>query len=477
MRLLCVLFSLLALSGTNNPYDFIVGGREAGGERIRMAEPGISNPERGFRFEMLVGIEDSDKTENKWPFADYRDDGITVTQAYCYLTKYYDSPIAQSKLDALQKSFDRARRDGVKFLLRFAYQDDNHPAACPTIDRLEEHIAQLTPIIRKNIDVIYVLQAGWIGLWGEFHSDPFAYNSSPEVIARIAGATLELLPQNRSTMFRTMGYRKKCIEGAKSLGITIDTSRIGFFNDGTLANDTDGGTFSLSDDSDADFALVTSLSHSFPVDGECFWNSVPSYDIATGMNAIQRFCKHHYSTFSVVHGNSELEKKIYGAVDCWKSVQITPDSLRRIGVPVDENYFKCIPSPNAYEYIRDHLGYRIEAVDYSSHFRKNRFSGKIVLRNTGFSRPVNPRRIYLVLFDDSGHFTEIDTGVDARDLMPWEEVEIRLEGFAPSGHCKAALWMPDSEESLRNRPEYAVTIAFGTVPVVTCSYLLNVLGE
>mgnify|MGYP003306726506 CR=1 FL=1 len=61
--------------------------------------------------------------------------------------------------------------------------------------------------------------------------------------------------------------------------------------------------------------------------------------------------------------------------------------------------------------------------------------------------------------------------------MPWEEVEIQLQGTAPGPGCKAALWMPDPEASLHNRPEYAITIAYGATPLLIDGYLVNVPEE
>lgn len=452
-----------------NPYTFIVGGQEATGERIRMEHPGIANPERGFRFEMLVGVEGGEGTESAWPFDGYTDDGITVTQAYCYLTPYFDSDIAQSKLDALQKSFDRARESGVKFLLRFAYQDDAHRSSAPGLERILSHIEQLTPIVRSNIDVIYALQIGWVGMWGEFHSDPNFLPDDPKAVARIVDATLTMLPESRSTMMRRMDYRKRAVRGADSLGIRLDMMRVGFFNDGTLANPSDGGTFASSRDGNWEFDAVGTLGSFFPVDGECYWNSVATYERATAMAAIRRFYKHHYTTFSVVHGNSELERKIYGPIDCWKSVQVFPALLQKYGVPVDSLYFKQIEHPNGYEYIRDHLGYRIEVVSCKD--------GKVVLRNTGFSRPVNPRSIYLVLRKSDGSHLVTDTGVNARELQPWQDVSIDLAGLSDSEDATVALWLPDPEESLRLRPEYAITLAYGATPLVENGMLLNLIGE
>ena len=61
--------------------DFIAG-EKASQERIRVASDGLANPERGFRFEIKIGVENAPATESLWPFPEYRDDGIVMTQ-YC----------------------------------------------------------------------------------------------------------------------------------------------------------------------------------------------------------------------------------------------------------------------------------------------------------------------------------------------------------------------------------------------------------
>lgn len=450
-----------------------VGGEKATQKRIRVATQGLANPERGFRFEMTVGQEGG-PTESCWPFEDYHDDGVVVTQAYCYLKKYWDSPILQSKLDALQASFDRARREGVKFILRFAYEDDFNQKECPSLERILMHITQLEDIVRKNIDVIYTLQVGWIGMWGEFHSDPLKLDQDPQAIASVVNATLKMLPQNRSTMMRCMRYRT----AAKEANAQIDLSRVGFFNDGTLAGTTDGGTFKISYDGDPEFDMVTAESAHIPVEGELFWNSNLDLLSANALAAITRFVKHHYSTFSIVHSNSELDwTPVYGSIDGWKKTPFTANLLKAQGLPCDEKYFERNPVPSAYEYIRDHFGYRLETVRTEGRFSGREYKGKVVVRNVGFSRPVNPRPTYLVLYNKEGNAYEFPTGIDARSFETWEEVEVslvgRLPADAPAGDYQAALWLPDEEESIRYRPEYAITIAEGTQREVLDGRVLN----
>ncbi|GEM_PF-1209839 len=451
-----------------------IGGEKATQKRIRVATKGLANPERGFRFEMVVGQEIEGATESCWPFNDYRDDGVVITQAYCYLKDYWNRQISQSKLDALQASFDHARREGVKFILRFAYQDDYNQTACPSLARIIMHIRQLEDIIRKNIDVIYTLQIGWIGMWGEFHSDPLKLDQDPYAIASVVKATLKILPENRSTMMRCMRYRTK----AKDNKAEIDLNRVGFFNDGTLAGTTDGGTFSLAYDGDPEFDMVTKESAHIPIEGELFWNSNIDLLSANALTAITRFIKHHYSTFSIVHSNSELDwTPVYGSIDAWKNTPFTAGLLKAQGLPCDEKYFVRNPVPSAYEYIRDHFGYRLEAVSTQGEFVGKEYNGKIIVRNVGFSRPVNPRPTYLVLYNDEGIAYEFPTGIDAQFFEPWKEVEVALVGRlpdnAPNGIYHAALWLPDEEETIRYRPEYAITIAEGTQCEILDGRVLN----
>lgn len=446
-------------------------------KRLRVATEGLANPERGFRFEIKVGEEDGHTTEvgwPSWPFKDYRDDGIVMAQAYCYLRGYWNSPISQSGLDALQASFDRARRDGVKFVLRFAYQYEYNQPECPSLERILSHIEQLTDIVRRNIDVIYTLQTGWLGMWGEFHEATNKLDLDPKAVGAVVEATLKMLPENRSTMMRCMRYRTT----AKNANEKIDLSRVGFFNDGTLADVTDGGTFlKFAYDGDPEFDELTAGSAHFPVDGELFWSGEVDLLMSNALAAVTRFIKHHYTTFSVHHSNSELDRGAYGAIDAWKKTPFTASLLKAQNLPVDEKYFEKNPVISGYEYIRDHLGYRLEATRVEGSLTGKEYQGKIVVRNVGFSRPVNPRPTYLVLYNKKGAAYEFPTGTDARSFEPWEEVEVKLAGKlpdnAPAGPYFAALWLPDEEESIKYRPEYAITLAEGTQREVLGGRVLN----
>jgi hypothetical protein len=157
------------------------------------------------------------------------------------------------------------------------------------------------------------------------------------------------------------------------------------------------------------------------------------------------------------------------------------------GLPVTRTQF---------EYIQDHLGYRLELqsaripeqVKTGTEFRV-----EIELINRGFSRLHNPRPVCLTLMDRTGKVTELPvTGADPRQWQPFRPGDaefkpivdrITWSGNLPAtiqpGWQQIGLWLPDDVESLRRDPRYAVRVANRDVPWwtdVRGQYGINVLG-
>ncbi len=452
---------------------------------------GLANPERGYRFELKIGREAGDPVPKcmkggEWPFAAYAKDGVTVAQAYCYLDRYCDSSIPQSKLEALQASFDRARKDGVKFLLRFAYERDMSRLKGPTLARILMHIHQLTPAVKQNADVIYALQIGWVGAWGEFHSSAHGIENDVEAAAKVVQYTYDyMLPQNRFTMMRTMQWRENV---AKVLGTS--RTRIGLFNDATLADFHDSTTFMgdreelmklpwdellvrrYSVPGNPQFDELCRIGAHLPVDGELFWKDNVDWAHQNGLMALVRLRRHHYTTLSLVHGNSELDGgKGIGPIDTWRKTPVTAELLDSFQIPFDPAYFAGVPYRTAYEYIRDHLGYRLVAKSCTVTGGRVR----VTLHNHGFAAPINPRKAYFAVVGTDDHVKEIPTDVDCRTFNPEEDaiVEAAVPELKDGEHL--ALWLPDEDASIRLRPEYAIRLAGGAKVETRGGYLLNML--
>ena len=68
--------------------------------------------------------------------------------------------------------FNKLRELGKKAVLRFAYETAfmGRAGSGPTLEDVLRHMEQLKPFLAQNTDVIQVVQAGFIGAWGEWHS-------------------------------------------------------------------------------------------------------------------------------------------------------------------------------------------------------------------------------------------------------------------------------------------------------------------
>lgn len=128
-------------------------------------------------------------------------------------------------------------------------------------------------------------------------------------------------------------------------------------------------------------------------------------------------------------------------------------------LPMSDGYFESESGKHIwrsyYEYIRDHLGYRIELQSAKLDRENDRLKGEIRLINRGFSAPVNPRTVYLRLDNWA-----IALDCEIRKWYSGTEQILKIDAALPvSGSCRAGLWLPDESPVLRDIPEYAVRCA------------------
>ena len=422
--------------------------------------PGVPRLIRGNR---LTGLEFS---HGQWmDELDYfAYDGVTVAQSYVFLMKYQDGrDLPPEKLADIECFFRKLRESGAKALLRFAYELS--PAFDgPTGATILKHLSQLAPLIRANSDVIYVLQSGFIGKFGEWHNsfhhlqDDFAFHND------LFETVLEVLPPERRTMVRYPVIKQRLYGDAplteSEAFANTPRARIGHFNDGFLANETHGGTFGRDDSPHSpehDFAYLAAEGKFLPMDGELFWRDAAGHP-ALPTEAVRLLHKWHYDTLSFVHGNCAFEGKDGYSIDIWKRVPVDPLFLKDSGLPVPDGYFTDAEGRfvwrSYYEYIRDLLGYRIELQSLEYEISDGRMTGEITLANKGFSAPANPRPAFLKVGDEA-HLL-------ATDIRRWYSGETQVLSFdvpVPAAPCEIGLWMPDAAPSLSADPRYALRCA------------------
>ena len=163
----------------------------------------LVNPERGF-YGGAVDIFSASNPVKAATAKALRAEGKTLMYVGFYLTDFMKGDISQAYLDMVQKSLDALREAGIKCVLRFAYQNsESNKPWDPSVEITLRHVSQLKPILQKNADVIFVLQAGFVGVWGEwYYTDNFIMNPSSNADyqprRQLADALLDALPENES---------------------------------------------------------------------------------------------------------------------------------------------------------------------------------------------------------------------------------------------------------------------------------------
>lgn len=141
----------------------------------------LKNPQRGFRMETFVNVANlaqdyqvlqPDPTIRlKDCIAQYVPESPQLAQVYFYLTGYKNTPVIPDYgIQRIQAYFDYARQVHVQLLVRFAYQADMNGVGEAPQSVMLSHMRQLRTLLEANRDIIHVVQAGFLGAWGEWHS-------------------------------------------------------------------------------------------------------------------------------------------------------------------------------------------------------------------------------------------------------------------------------------------------------------------
>jgi hypothetical protein len=495
---------------------------------IRATDPqahiGLRNPERGWRNEIMINwglpsrqavpvVGEGEATPDAWlaEIERYAPFGMTLLQFYYYLDRWQDCDIPPDGLAHLEVQLAKVREAGCKVVLRFAYEKDMGGPAGGTCERILGHVDQLAPLIRRNADIIAVMQAGFVGAWGEWHSSKHRLQEDHEALSRIIAKVLEVLPADRMTQVRVPKYKRWCLEGAALKALVpvtaanahsgIPAARIGFNNDGFLAGKTCGGTWTeapfFSNPGNPEFDTMTAESPYLMVDGELFYSDQAGP--VDGLQAMQRLRLHHYTSLSLMHSYSEREGKPF-SIDRWMTEPLTEAQVTAAKLPLSDQYFRDVYGQalprTVFEYIRDHLGYRLEL--QRATFPATAAPGqtlplRVELTNRGFSAPHNPRPVFMVVVTPDNQV--IAQPIENADPRLWQPFAPGDAEFAPLTHTLTAelalpatlkpgwyrlgLWLPDASASLRHNPAYAVRLANGDTlwwsdPAQRCG--INLIG-
>lgn len=414
------------------------------------------NPERGFTEELggETMLTDNNnhvvQAEGDW-FFDPEDENYgdrqyqTLVMLMYYLGNYKTSELSSAILRGFDEDMQILRNHGFKCVLRFAYEWESKNDA--TLAYVKKHIASLKPYLAKNADVIYVLETGFVGQWGEWYYSKNFGNETQHLNSnrrQVLEAMLDACPANRFLLTRYAMIKTEFFGDTQALTSDdaftgTNRARIGHHNDAFLNDYGNDGTY---DDGHGKYtAMRNYISQEtlyVPNGGETnVENSTLATKVAKHDTTFAELRRFHWSFCG-----SQYSKKV---TDKWRN-NGTFDDMNRL------------------------LGYRFQLV--TATFPDAAQSGQSLqlnmqIRNVGCAPLYNERTAYIVCKSQDTEI-RLPLASDPRRWAPNNEVTtineaLTLPDTMPSGTYQLYLYLPDASPSIAADPRYAVRFANNNV--------------
>lgn len=218
----------------------------------------VLNPERGWYIARQTG------EASPWEFAGFKKANVSLVLLEAYLGDYLSKPLDSLKLTEIDHAFDLARGAGLSVMFRAAYDFNGKSNPEPAdFSIILNHIKQLGPVFRKHEDILFNIQAGFLGAWGEWHHSRYGDRRNPdgppdiEYQRQLVYALLDEAPESVTIALRRPEFIRNIADNSKSNGErgdhepvtraeafgTSGIARLSFHNDALMSDDTDMDTY------------------------------------------------------------------------------------------------------------------------------------------------------------------------------------------------------------------------------------------
>ena len=396
------------------------------------------NPERGW----YISRSTDDISINELDH--FRNSNVTVLMLKANLKDYLTGPLDSQKLDEIDHVFSLAQKAGLSVIFRAAYDFDGKNTPEPpdpdmSMSIILGHIKQLSPIFYKYEDILFNVQAGFLGPWGEWHHSRYGDPIKPEYQQKIVNALLEAVPESvtialrRPEFIRTAAGSSQPVTTAEAFG-TSKMARLAFHDDALMSDDTDMGTFVAKDyPRNTELAWVNKQTRYTPMAGET--NEVSRYNDSE--NAITLADLMNLQSLNIEYHPNVLKK--------WRSASHEGMS--------------------AFDFIGMKMGYRF-VVDSTEINTSDLYGGSLRINlkitNTGFGNLLKEKKFEIVLIKDKSTY-RATINEDARFWNKNDQISreyyFRLPAGIASGDWDVYLGLSSTFDSLAANPAYSVQFA------------------
>ncbi len=387
------------------------------------------NPERGFH--RYVKMEDMPSSA-----AGVVNAGFSLAIGIVEMAAFKTTALSTTFLNQYQAMFTAARNAGIKLILTHRYHNTHDLVSDPSQAIILQHLNQMLPIMNANADVIMNVHASYIGAYGEMYYSQ--HRDDVNFRRQLVHGLLNGLPSYIHVSLRYPAAKKQLYNMTvpNVVANPADAAlakRVSHWNDCFVSSSSDVGTnyqySTSSTPSDwRDFVGQEAKANALPIGGETCAVSLPFSACANTLVQLDR------QAWSYMNDNYNPDVK-----QGWKD-------------------------GGCYDEIRRNLGYRLKINEIKLPTQiasGSSFNLEMKMENVGYSAPVHPRPVKLVLFNASGAKYEFNLDQDPRN---WKKgihtisKSVALSGV-PSGQYNVALHLPDQASALQSRSVFSVRLA------------------
>ncbi len=374
----------------------------------------VCNPERGFYIQ--ADVTDIHTHEDGYePYYRLR----LLTLNLSGLEQGEDIP--DWKLQELRDALLTYRKQGMQVIFRAGYCFEEGAAAePPAFDYIENHCRQICEILNEYSDVVLVVQAGFIGPFGEWHTSPYM-KQTDENGKQLPIVLLHILTENLKEDIQVAVRSPMYLRAAMEDG--IPANRLCFHNDAFLASSTDMGTYE--DENYTREEELLWVQQSLP---EAFnGGETTNLSVYTKVeNAIEEMDALNISYLNRYYSQDVL--------DAWKKVTYGPQS--------------------AFTYINNHLGYRFSLRDItlqSEIYVNQDFGVSGYLRNSGFAKPREVFDLYVVWQGaDAEQFVLAEAVFEGEDTLAFQSFAQISEEWQTEESVRVGICMTKDVDNRQN---------------------------
>ena len=410
----------------------------------------LRNPDRGFyklvQIELNKGKEDFNSFKGEIKNIAKEDTDVSLISFQLNLKQYVASnlDLTDNKIEEINQYFSIMRENGYQVIFRVVYDSKGDKNPEPDFQTILRHIEQLKSVYEKNEDIIFVVEAGYLGSYGEWYDGK--YDKDKEKRNQVVNKLLKCIPESIQISLRKPSYIEDYIgnnQTVKKINAfsNDEIARLGLHNDGYLASETDLGTYNKSEREESLLWQGKQTLYTL-FGGECQNKD----SIYTNLNnAIVDMEKRHCTYMNKTYDREVKEK--------WKKEIYT-------------NKNSVYQGENGYKYIENHLGYRLVIRDVDMICTKRKINIGINIENVGFGNIIRKKQLGFFLKNENNQYY-IESDIDIRKQLNEKMYELTIAEELPKnvkiGEYEVYLKIEEPYESLKNNNYYSIKLANNNV--------------